>query len=64
MRVTIEHGALFGTVAAAALLASPAGAATQANATSSPTAPSNAQTQATAATGSDQEIVVTARRRN
>jgi len=64
MRVTIQGAALFATVAAAALLATPAGAATQANATTSPVAPSNAQTQATAATGSDQEIVVTARRRN
>jgi iron complex outermembrane receptor protein len=64
MRVTSARAALFGTVAAAALFATPAVAETQASATTNPEAASNAQTQAQAATGSDQEIVVTARRRN
>src|SRR6185369_15917874 len=41
-----------------------AGAATQANPATTPTTPANAETQDTAATGSDQQIVVTARRRN
>ena len=62
MRVTSARAALFGTVAAAALFTTPASA--QENATTSPQAQSNQQTQAQAATGSDQEIVVTARRRN
>src|SRR4051794_9027988 len=63
MGVTSARVALFGTVAAAALFTSPASAAQQ-NPATSPTVPNNAQTQATAATGSDQEIIVTARRRN
>jgi len=55
---------MLGTVAAAALFTMPAAAATQDNTTANPPANSNAQTQAQAATGSDQDIVVTARRRN
>src|SRR5690349_17537542 len=62
MRVTSVRAALFGTVAAAALFTTPAAA--QGNATANPPTNSDAQTQAQAATGSDQEIVVTARRRN
>ena len=64
MRVSIQRAALFGTVAAAALLATPAEAAAQENAATSPAVQNNAQTQAQAATGSEQSIVVTARRRN
>ena len=64
MRVISARAALLGTVAAAAFFTTPAAGATQENASTSPTAPSNAQTQAQAATGSDQSIVVTARRRN
>ena len=66
MRVTFARAVLLGTVAGAALITTPAIAATaQPSATTAPAAPpSNAQTQQTAATGSDQEIVVTARRRN
>lgn len=62
MRVTLARAALLGTAAAAALCATPAIA--QENATTAPEAPSNAQTQDQAATGSDQAIIVTARRRN
>jgi iron complex outermembrane recepter protein len=62
MRVISARAALFGTVAAAALFATPAVA--QEAATTSLEAQSNAQTQEQAATGSDQQIVVTARRRN
>ena len=62
MRVISARAALFGTVAAAALFATPAVA--QENAANSLDAQSNAQTQEQAATGSDQQIVVTARRRN
>ena len=64
MRVISARAALFGTVAAAALFTTPAAGATQENASTSPAAQSNAQTQGQAATGSDQAIVVTARRRN
>jgi iron complex outermembrane receptor protein len=64
MRVTFARAILLGTVAGAALFTTPAAAATQENATTAPAAPSNAQTQDQAATGSDQVIVVTARRRN
>ena len=66
MRVILARAVLLGTVAGAALIATSASAATSAqeNATTAPDAPSNAQTQDQAATGSDQEIVVTARRRN
>jgi iron complex outermembrane receptor protein len=63
MRVTHSRAALFGTVAAAALFTTPAEAA-QAGATTSPTVPANAQTQDSSAAASDQDIVVTARRRN
>ena len=62
MRVISARVALFGTVAAAALFTSPAVA--QENPATSPAAASNAQTQATPAAGSDEQIVVTARRRN
>jgi iron complex outermembrane receptor protein len=62
MRVTIARAALLGTVAAAALFTTPAVA--QENPNTSPAATNNAQTQAQSATGNDQEIVVTARRRN
>src|SRR3954451_21949941 len=62
MCVTFGRAALFGTVAVATLFTTPATA--QQNATASPEAGANAQTQAQAATGSDQEIIVTARRRN
>jgi iron complex outermembrane recepter protein len=65
MRAISARVALFGTVAAAALFARPAHAeATQENAATSPAIPNNAQTQGQAATASDQQIVVTARRRN
>jgi iron complex outermembrane receptor protein len=62
MRVTSARAALFGTVAAAALFATPAAA--QENPNTAPEVPNNVETQDTAATGSDQQIVVTARRRN
>jgi iron complex outermembrane receptor protein len=64
MRVITPRAALFGTVAAAALFTVPAAAAAQENPATSPAIPNNAQTQDQAATGSDQQIVVTARRRN
>jgi iron complex outermembrane recepter protein len=67
MRVLSARAALLGTAAAAAFFATQANAATQSNPKATAQAPeanSNAQTQAQAATGSDQEIVVTARRRN
>jgi iron complex outermembrane receptor protein len=60
MRVMTARAVLLGTVAGAAFFATPATAAQDA----APQAPSNAQTQDQAATGSDQTIVVTARRRN
>ncbi len=62
MRVTFARAALLGTVAAAALITTPAVA--QENPDTNPAAPVNQKTQATAAEASDQEIVVTARRRN
>src|SRR3954452_21302437 len=62
MRVLSARAALFGTVAAAAFFTTPAVA--QENPDTSPLASSNAQTQAQAGTGSDQEVVVTARSRN
>jgi iron complex outermembrane recepter protein len=62
MRVTLARAVLLGTVASAALYAPPAFA--QENATTAAEAQSNAQTQDQASTASDQEIVVTARRRN
>jgi iron complex outermembrane receptor protein len=64
MRVITARAALFGTGAAAALFTMPAFAAAQENSATSPAIPNNAQTQAQAATGSDQQIVVTARRRS
>ena len=64
MRVFTARAALLGTVAAAAFFATPAAAADQPTPSTEPVANSNAQTEAQAATGSDQEIVVTARRRN
>lgn len=62
MRVTTVRAALLGTVAAAALHTSPAFA--QDPASTEPSVPNNAQTQDQAAEASDQNIVVTARRRN
>jgi iron complex outermembrane receptor protein len=68
MRVLSARAALFGTVAAAAFLATPAVAAQPSTAPTTsdqPSAPAQeAQTQKQAATASDQEIVVTTRRRN
>ena len=72
MRVFIARAAMFGTVAAAALLAAPAFAQPTQSSDPAPAtdAPSDAapsadvQTQDEAAQGSDQQIVVTARRRN
>src|SRR5205085_3105274 len=69
MRVLTARAALFGTVAGAALSATSATAQPNPPTPASPAsigAPTSndAQTQAQAATGSDQEIVVTARRRN
>ena len=58
MRVTSVRAALLGTAAVAAFIATPAAAQT----TRAPT--SNSQTQAESATGSEESIVVTARRRN
>jgi iron complex outermembrane receptor protein len=64
MRITIERAALLGSVAAAALFTTPGVAAAQDNPPTSPPVASDARTLTTPATGSDQEIVVTARRRN
>ncbi len=58
MRAISARAALLGTAATAAFLTTPAAAQT------GPATSSNAQTEAQAATGSDQQIVVTARRRN
>ncbi|HEY6661374.1 MAG TPA: TonB-dependent receptor [Sphingomicrobium sp.] len=55
------RAALLGSIAAAAFIATPASAQ---DATQPPTPPANAQTQDQASTASDQEIVVTARRRS
>ena len=63
MRVTFARAAMLGTVAAAALFTTPAHAAQRTGATNPPTQ-NNAETQGQAATGSDQGIVVTARRRS
>ena len=63
MRVTFARTAMLGTVAAAALFTTPAHAAQPTGATNPPTQ-NNAETQGQAATGSDQGIVVTARRRS
>jgi iron complex outermembrane receptor protein len=62
MRVTTSRAALLGTVAAAAIYTTPALA--QESPDTSVTAPSNQQTQAAPAEASDEQIVVTARRRN
>src|SRR5215210_8035431 len=62
MRLTIQRATWLGTAAVAALCTTPAAA--QENPDTSPAAPANAVTQATAAEASDQQIVVTARRRN
>ena len=64
MRVMIARAALLGTVAAAALFTTPAGAAQPTPGASTAQTPDNQQTEAQAATGSDQQIVVTARRRS
>ena len=67
MRVLIARAALFGTVAGAALFATSATAQPSPPVPASPTGAltsNDVQTQAQAATGSDQSIVVTARRRN
>ena len=63
MRVTFDRAVLLGTVAAAALFTTPANAAQPTGPTTPPTQ-NNVGTQGQAATGSDQGIVVTARRRN
>ena len=55
------RAALLGSIAAAAFVATPAAAQ---DATQPPAPPANAQTQDQASTASDQEIVVTARRRS
>ena len=62
MRVTFAGAALLGTVAAAALVTTPALAQENPGTDQQPT--NNQQTQAVAAEASSQEIVVTARRRN
>ena len=69
MRVTSARAALFGTVAAAALFTTPAVAqeapvSVPPASTTAPPTTNDVQTEAQAATGSDQQIVVTARRRN
>jgi iron complex outermembrane recepter protein len=64
MRVLSARVALLGTAATVALFTTRATAATQPNPTNNPPAASNAQTQAQSATGNEQSIVVTARRRN
>ena len=63
MRVLSARAALFGTAAVAALSAIPANAQPNSGPAATQT-PNNAQTQGQAATGSEQGIVVTARRRN
>ena len=62
MRASFARAAWLGSVAAAVLVTSPAVA--QENPDTSPATPNNQQTQDQAAEASDQEIVVTARRRN
>src|SRR6476469_4090216 len=64
MRVIIARAALYGTVAAAALHTAPAIAAQPNPSPAAEQTQNNQQTQTQAATGSDQEIVVTTRRRN
>ena len=63
MRAIFARAALLGSVAAAALVATPAIGA-QKSADTKPTTQNNQQTQADAPTASDQQIIVTARRRN
>jgi len=63
MRDLTARAALFGTAAVAALFAVPANAQPNPGPAATQT-PNNAQTQGQAATGSEQGIVVTARRRN
>jgi iron complex outermembrane receptor protein len=62
MRVTFARAALLGTVAAAALITTPAVA--QENPDTNPATRNNQQTQNTAAEANDQTITVTARRRS
>jgi iron complex outermembrane recepter protein len=62
MRAHLARAALLGTVAAAALVTTPAIA--QENPNTNPATPNNQQTQAAGAEASDQTITVTARRRN
>jgi iron complex outermembrane receptor protein len=62
MRRNFVRATLLGTAAAAALMAT--GANAQENVDTSVSTPSNAETQGQAAEATDQEIVVTARRRN
>lgn len=62
MRVTTMRAVLLGSIAATALTAAPAVA--QDSTAAAGTAKDNQQTQATAADASDQEVVVTARRRS
>ncbi len=62
MRVTLTRAALLGTVAAAALITTPAIA--QENLGTNPATANNQQTENASAEASDQTIVVTARRRN
>jgi iron complex outermembrane receptor protein len=64
MRAISARAALFGSAAAAAIFATPAGAATAQGAPTNPQTANNVQTQGQSATASDQQIVVTARRRN
>src|SRR5437763_568226 len=69
MRVLTVRAALLGTAAGAALFATSANAQPNSGPAGAPTsgdtqASNNAQTQSQAATGSDQSITVTARRRN
>src|SRR5205823_15118264 len=63
MRVLTVRAALHGTAAVAALFTTPANAQPNPGPVDAQT-PNNAKTQTQAATASDQEIVVTARRRN
>lgn len=62
MGITFARSALLGTVAAIAMIATPAVA--QENPNTNPASPDNQKTRTEAATASDQQIVVTARRRN
>ena len=64
MRVTHARAALLGSIAAAAFITSPARAQDAAQQPSTAAPDTSAQTQDQASTASDQEIVVTARRRS